>query len=201
MIDAGTGTQIATVQIENEGAIQIISMEADTAGIDGIVIIAHGDLVVYAGDKDNTYLTSSPFYGEQQIIYYQEEVPRLSIAPSVIINRNISGGNLNATVTINANPAIQALGNIPIIYKYEGSAFLVDMETGNQLAKEDFESGGTTQIKGISADTTGIDRMLITASGQIVVWADNGNDGVSSNDTYLTSGLFYDELEVIINPD
>ena len=199
IIDANTGESLETVAIDEEGAIQFITMSTDTSGVDEVVIVVAGDLEVYAKDKDDTYLTSSPFYGEEQIVYYREELPLLTVAPSVVINWNISGGAFHSTVTVYANPAISTLGSVPIKYLYQGKTSLTDMGTGIELVSERYENNYTSQYVKLSADTTGVDRMLITAFGNIDVYADVGNDGNPSNDVKISSGQFYDELEVVIN--
>ncbi|MBN2697850.1 MAG: hypothetical protein JXR52_03435 [Bacteroidales bacterium] len=200
IIDAETGAQLAYNLIESEGATQIFSISADTAGINDFIIWAQGELEVYAEDKDNTFLTSSPFYGEEQYTVFFEIVPRLSVSPTVTIISNISGGKLNTTAIVYANPEIQELGNIPVLYKYEGLVILIDTRTGKQIASSTFPSGGISQFTTVSADIAASDHFLIVVNGQIVVYADSGNDGNTANDILLNTGLFYAEDEVIINP-
>ena len=201
IIDARTGTELSMTAIEEEGAIQIFTINTDTAGYDDFIILIQGELEVYAEDKDNTFLTSSPFYGVDQITFYEEVIPDLTVAPSVIINSHIREGKLYATLTLHVNPAIRIQGNIPILYIYEANASLIDMETGNYLKNEPFsKSGGTTQILTLSTDTAGVDRILIMTEGSISAYADIGEVGYDSNDLFITSRNFYAENEVIINP-
>ncbi|HDR67798.1 MAG TPA: hypothetical protein ENN61_01980 [Bacteroidaceae bacterium] len=200
IINAANGAQLAYQQIDLEGSTQIFTISADTAGVNDFIIIIQGELEVYAEDKKNTYLTSAPFHGEEQYTFFVEEVPRVSVNPTVTIMSHISGKKLNTTAIVYANPVIQFLGNIPIVYQYEGIVLLIDGATGKHIATAEFPSGGTSQFTTASADIAGIQRFVIIVTGQVVVYADRGNDEDPSNDIYLNSGLFYEEDEVIIIP-
>ena len=204
IIDAKTGDQLANTVIDDDGIVQIFSISADTAGINDFIISATGELSVHAGDKDKTFLTSSPFYGESQITFSFEELPQLSLNPSIVINSSIIGKELIATVTINANPAIQVQGSVPIIYQFQGDVKLIDGGNPNNQATIDFEDKGSIEVNRIlevKRDTSNVDRYIIKVSGWVAAFGDTNKTGNASNNPYLTSVLFYAENEVIINSE
>lgn len=203
IVNAKTGETLERQVIDNDGIVQLISISTDTAGIDDFIISATGELEVYAGDKNNTFLTSSPFYGESQLTFSVEVLPQLSLNPSIVINSNIIGKELVATVTINANPAIQVQGSVPIIYQFQGDVKLIDGGNPNNQATVDFEDKGSIEVNRIlevKGDTSNVDRYIIKVSGWVAAFGDTNKTGNASNNPYLTSILFYAENEVVINP-
>jgi len=200
IIDLNTGEQIGSSVIQDEGATQVITVPAPIAGVDGIVMIAAGKLDVYGEDSDNTFLTTAPFYGEEQLVFSEEVIPELDVNPTVTIDNYISAGTMYATISMYANPEFRTVGTIPVYYKYVGRLSFIDLDTDKPLSFGFNDTGGKSFIFNLgSRDVSGINSMLIKVDGQVDAFYIVPNS-IPKDTVLIHSGLFYAEQEVVINP-
>ncbi|MFZ5940840.1 MAG: hypothetical protein ACOYXB_09715 [Bacteroidota bacterium] len=125
-----------------------------------------------------------------------ENDPLVTVTPSIEFQGHIRNDEVHVTATIRANPTFVDPGNIPVIIYYEGTIDLYNTVSGELLTSEPITGKGLTSIVVAIASAKDFEDIIIIASGTVSAYADKESDGDPSNDLFLHSSDFYQELSV-----
>jgi len=199
-----TGELIESQDISGEGLNCISTASASAEAFDNMIVIVSGTVsayVDYESDDDPTndvFISSSEFYQEALVsdVVTIEDYPVVIMSPAVDFQLYIRNKELYTTATISANPDYQTTGYNSIVFKHEGVLQVYDVTSGALLKSSSLAGTGYTNAVTVLTDTTSFSGFIIIASGTITCNEDIENDGVTSNDRFISSADFYEVLEV-----
>ncbi len=127
-----------------------------------------------------------------------EEESILLINPTADISAHVKDHKIFATALVNVNPQVLTAGNIPTLFEFSGELAIYNTLNGTIIDVNTFSGGGLSQVYSVSADTLGQERFVVVATGTIKAYADEGNDGDTSNDKIISEGDFYSENQFVV---
>jgi len=202
--DEASGDLLAYEEISGEGLTNITVTSSVAESIDNMIVIVRGTVSAYAdkdsdGDSSNDlFIHSADFYQEEQVsnIVILEDYPVVIMDPTVEFQMYIRNNELYTTSTISANPDYLLTGTNSIVFKHEGVLQVYDVTSGALLKSASLAGTGYTNAVTILTDTSSFSGFIIIASGTITCNEDVENDGLTSNDRFISSADFYEVLEV-----
>ena len=128
-----------------------------------------------------------------------DEEPVLLVRPTVEISAHVKDRKIFATSLINANPEVQAIGNVNTLFDFSGELAIYNTFNGTIIDVSSISGGGLAQTYTVSADTLGHERFIVIASGIIRAYSDLDKNGTINTNNLLSEGEFYQESQLIIS--
>ena len=128
-----------------------------------------------------------------------DEEPVLLLRPTVVISAHVKDRKIFATSLINANPEVQAIGNVNTLFDFSGELAIYNTFNGTIIDVSSISGGGLAQTYTVSADTLGHERFIVIASGIIKAYSDLDKNGTINTNNLLSEGEFYQESQLIIS--
>ena len=128
-----------------------------------------------------------------------DEEPVLLVRPTVEISAHVKDRKIFATSLINANPEVQAIGNVNTLFDFSGELAIYNTFNGTIIDVSSISGGGLAQTYTVSADTLGHERFIVIASGIIRAYSDLDKNGTIHTNNLLSEGEFYQESQFIIS--
>jgi hypothetical protein len=128
-----------------------------------------------------------------------DEEPVLLVRPTVEISAHVKDRKIFATSLIDANPQVQAIGNINTLFDFSGELAIYNTFNGTIIDVSSISGGGLSQTYTVSADTLGHKRFIVIASGIIKAYSDLDKNGTINSSNLLSEGEFYQESQFIVS--
>ena len=128
-----------------------------------------------------------------------DEEPVLLVRPTVVISAHVKDRKIFATSLIDANPEVQAIGNVNTLFDFSGELAIYNTFNGTIIDVSSISGGGLAQTYTVSADTLGHERFIVIASGIIKAYSDLDKNGTINTNNLLSEGEFYKESQLIIS--